>query len=130
MFEVTLAYGTAAHLHAHTNGKIDPPVRYRSGADTPVPRGNAPGRELGGQISRARAAMAAGTLLPHEHGVRAGTVRITNGVGFDWNRRMDNRVQGRDFRGPGVSEAYVVRRAQEQAPEFMFARTDGAQCYP
>ena len=104
MFEVTLANGATAQLHFHKSGKIDHLAKYRSGADMPVPRHNAPDHELGRQISRAHAAMAADSLLPHERGVRAGAVRITNGIGFDWNRRMGNIVQGHELRGPGMSE--------------------------
>ena len=37
---------------------------------------------------------------------------------------MDNDVQGRELRGPGVTEAYVVRRAVDRDPEFMFVRSD------
>ena len=69
--------------------------------------------------------MAAQNLLFHAHAVRAGAVRITDGIGFDWPRWMDNIVQGHELRGPGVAEAYVVRRALEQDPEYVFVRTDG-----
>ena len=69
--------------------------------------------------------MAAENLLVHAHGVRAGAVRITDGIGFDWRRWMENLVQGRELRGPGVAEAYVVRRFLEPDPEYVFVRTDG-----
>ena len=134
VFEVALANGTATHLHFHKNGKVDHPATYLDGADTPVPRrgpdgptrDNAPDHELGGQISKTHAAMAAENLLYHAHGLRAGAVRITTGIGFDWMRWMANVVQGQELRGPGVTEAYVVRRALDQDPEYMFHRADGA----
>ena len=39
---------------------------------------------------------------------------------------MDNVVQGHELRGPGVTEAYVVRRALDHEPEFMSVRSDGS----
>ena len=39
---------------------------------------------------------------------------------------MDNVMQGHELRGPGVTEAYVVRRAFDHEPEFMFVRSDGS----
>ena len=37
---------------------------------------------------------------------------------------MNNAVQGHELRGTGVTEAYVVRRALDHKPEFMFVRSD------
>ena len=58
--------------------------------------------------------------------MNVGAVRVTDGVGFDWKRWMDNVMQGHELRGPGVTEAYVVRRAVDHEPEFMFVRSDGS----
>ena len=69
--------------------------------------------------------MAAENLLFHAHNVRAGAIRITDAIGFDWPRWMDNIVQGHELRGPGVAEAYVVRRALKEEPEYVFVRMDG-----
>ena len=33
---------------------------------------------------------------------------------------------GHELCGPGVAEAYVVRRAVDHEPEFMFVRSDGS----
>ena len=35
-------------------------------------------------------------------------------------------MKGHELRGPGVTEAYVVRRAVDHEPEFMFVRSDGS----
>ena len=131
VFAMTLANGTTVHLHFHKNGRFDAPTVYRNGADTPVaphvPAGNnRPDHEVGGQISRLHAAMAAESLLSEAHALNVGAVRVTDGVGIDWRRWMDNVVQGHELRGPGVTEAYVVRRAVDHEPEFMFVRSDGS----
>ena len=39
---------------------------------------------------------------------------------------MDNVVQGHAPRGPGVTQEYVVRRALDHEPKFMFVRSDGS----
>ena len=131
VFEMTLANGTTVHLHFHKNGRFDAPTVYRNGADTPVapdvPAGaNRPDHEVGGQISRLHAAMAAESLLSEAHALNVGAVRVTDGVGIDWRRWMDNVMQGHELRGPGVTEAYAVRRAVDHEPEFMFVRSDGS----
>ena len=79
-----------------------------------------------GQISRLHAVMAADSLLWEAHALNVGAVRVTDGVGIDWRRWLDNVVQGHELRGPGVTEAYVVRRALDHEPEFMFVRSDGS----
>ena len=58
--------------------------------------------------------------------MNVGAVRVTDCVGIDWKRWMDNVMQGHELRGPGVTEAYVVRRAVDHEPEFMFVRSDGS----
>ena len=79
-----------------------------------------------GQISRLHAAMAADSLLSEAHALNVGAVRVTDGVGIDWRRWLDYVVQGHELRGPGVTEAYVVRRALNHEAEFMFVRSDGS----
>ena len=103
---------------------LDAPTVYRNGADTPVVRKVSAGRNR--QISRMHAALAAENLLREAHGEEVGAVRVTDGVGFDWNRWMENVVHAHELRGAGVSEAYVVRRALEHMSEFMFVRRDGS----
>ena len=118
------------HLHFHKSGRFDTPTVNRNGADTPVapdvPAGsNRPDHEMRGQISWQHAAMAAESLLWEAHALNVGAVRVTDGVGIDWRRWMDNVVQGHELRGPGVTSAHAVRRAVDHEPECMFVRSDG-----
>lgn len=146
VFEAVRIDGSVVQMHFHKNGSMDPP-RVLGPLDGPASGSAPPPAQSAGNrapeylftaaeirqredpsvagIGRNEAHMAALYLLGQEH---VGALDISDEVGFNWKRFLQNQVMNDVMIGPGICKVLVARLSAGARPCYVLLRVDNKYC--
>ena len=118
---IPAAHGVASHAHDEgVDFTFDPPLTFQD-----IRAHNAVDQSL--PVGREQAKVALQSLLRYRFGeFENGTLNITDGVAFQWQRFLNNTSFCKELVGPGIQRVYALRYERHDEPTLVLCRADGS----
>ena len=118
---IPAAHGVAPHAHDEgVNFTFDPPLTFQD-----IRACNAVNQSL--PVGRKQAKVALQSLLRYRFGeCENGTINITDGLAFQWQRFLNNTSFCKELVGPGIQRVYALQCERHDEPTLVLCRADGS----
>ena len=118
---IPAAHGGAPRVHDEgVNFTFDPPLTFQD-----IRAHNAVDQSL--PVGREQAKVALQSLLRYRFGeFENGTLNITDGLAFQWQRFLNNTSFCKELVGPGIQRVYALQYERHDEPTLVLCRADGS----